>query len=46
MSVLEPTLRMEVGLPLPPALPQFGHIRRTWDADLGVPLDPMEPTLD
>jgi chemotaxis protein CheD len=43
MSVLEPTLRMEVGLPLPPALPQFGHIRRTWDADLGIPVAKLLP---
>jgi chemotaxis protein CheD len=43
MSVLEPTLRMELALPLPPALPQFGHIRRTWDADLGVPVAKLLP---
>jgi chemotaxis protein CheD len=43
MSVLDPTLRMEVSLPLPPALPQFGHIRRIWDADLGVPVAKLLP---
>jgi chemotaxis protein CheD len=34
---------MQVGVPLPPALPQFGHIRRTWDADLGVPVAKLLP---
>jgi chemotaxis protein CheD len=35
---------MEVSsLPLPPALPQFEHIRRTWDADLGVPVAKLLP---
>jgi chemotaxis protein CheD len=43
MSVLDPTLRMVVSLPLPPALPQFGHIRRIWDADLGVPVAKLLP---
>jgi chemotaxis protein CheD len=43
MSVFDPTLRMQVALPLPPALPQFGHIRRTWDADLGVPVAKLLP---
>ena len=28
---------------LPPALPNFGHIRRTWDADLGVPVAKLLP---
>jgi chemotaxis protein CheD len=28
---------------LPPALPQFGHIRRAWDADLGVPVAKLLP---
>ena len=28
---------------LPPALPQFAHIRRTWDADLGRPLAKLLP---
>jgi chemotaxis protein CheD len=40
---VDPTLRMEVAPPLPPALPQFGHIRRTWDADLGVPVAKLLP---
>jgi len=43
MSVFDPTLRMQVALPLPPALPQFGHIRRIWDADLGVPVAKLLP---
>ena len=30
------TRRMRVALPLPPGLPHFGHIRRTWDENLGV----------
>jgi chemotaxis protein CheD len=34
---------MEQAPPLPPALPQFGHIRRTWDADLGVPVAKLLP---
>lgn len=28
---------------LPPALPQFGHIRRTWDEALGVPVAKLLP---
>jgi chemotaxis protein CheD len=28
---------------LPPALPHFEHIRRTWDADLGVPVAKLLP---
>jgi len=28
---------------LPPALPNFEHIRRTWDADLGVPVAKLLP---
>lgn len=28
---------------LPLALPQFGHIRRTWDADLGLPVAKLLP---
>ena len=28
---------------LPPALPQFSHIRRTWDARLGVPVARLLP---
>ena len=43
MSVFDPTLRMEVSLPLPPALPQFGHIRRIWDADRGVSVAKLLP---
>jgi chemotaxis protein CheD len=43
MSALDPTPRMELEPPLPPALPQFGHIRRTWDADLGVPVAKLLP---
>ena len=43
MSVFDPTLRMQVALPLPPALPQFGHIRRIWDADLGIPVAKLLP---
>jgi chemotaxis protein CheD len=43
MSAADPTLRMEAPPPLPPALPQFGHIRRTWDADLGVPVAKLLP---
>jgi chemotaxis protein CheD len=43
MSVVDPTLRVEVGMPLPSALPQFGHIRRTWDADLGVSVAKLLP---
>jgi len=43
MSAVDPTLRIEVAPPLPPALPQFGHIRRTWDADLGVPVAKLLP---
>ena len=43
MSVFDPTLRMQVAVPLPPALPQFGHIRRIWDADLGVPVAKLLP---
>ena len=34
---------MRVAAPLPPALPQFGHIRRIWDADLGVPVAKLLP---
>jgi chemotaxis protein CheD len=43
MSAVDPTLRAEVAPPLPPALPQFGHIRRTWDADLGMPVAKLLP---
>ncbi|HME39038.1 MAG TPA: hypothetical protein VKG63_08760 [Steroidobacteraceae bacterium] len=43
MSVLDPTLRMQIAGPLPPALPQFGHIRRTFDVDLGVPVAKLLP---
>jgi len=43
MSAFEPTMRMQVAGPLPPALPQFGHIRRTFDADLGVPVAKLLP---
>jgi chemotaxis protein CheD len=28
---------------LPPALPQFAHIRRTWDEELGVPVAKLLP---
>jgi chemotaxis protein CheD len=28
---------------LPPALPQFAHIRRVWDADMGVPVAKLLP---
>jgi chemotaxis protein CheD len=28
---------------LPPALPQFGHIRRAWDAEMGVPVAKLLP---
>jgi chemotaxis protein CheD len=28
---------------LPPALPQFAHIRRAWDAELGVPVAKLLP---
>jgi len=28
---------------LPPALPHFSHIRRTWDADLGMPVAKLLP---
>lgn len=28
---------------MPPALPQFAHIRRTWDAELGVPVAKLLP---
>ena len=28
---------------LPPALPQFAHIRRAWDADMGVPVAKLLP---
>jgi chemotaxis protein CheD len=34
---------MEISMPLPPALPQFGHIRRTWDADLGISVAKLLP---
>jgi chemotaxis protein CheD len=43
MSAPDPTLRMELAPPLPPALPQFPHIRRTWDAELGVPVAKLLP---
>jgi chemotaxis protein CheD len=43
MSVSDSTMRMELAPPLPPALPQFGHIRRTWDADLGVSVAKLLP---
>jgi chemotaxis protein CheD len=43
MSAPDSTLRMELAPPLPPALAQFGHIRRTWDADLGVPVAKLLP---
>ena len=29
--------------PLPPALPHFGHIRRTWDETLGLPVAKLLP---
>src|SRR5580692_1030343 len=29
--------------PLPPALPHFEHIRRTWDAELGMPVAKLLP---
>jgi chemotaxis protein CheD len=36
--------RIIAGAPeLPPALPHFEHIRRTWDADLGVPVAKLLP---
>jgi chemotaxis protein CheD len=28
---------------LPPAMPQFAHIRRTWDEDLGIPVAKLLP---
>jgi chemotaxis protein CheD len=31
------------GPPLPPALPHFAHIRRTWDGDLGLPVAKLLP---
>lgn len=38
------TSRMLASSPvLPPALPHFGHIRRTWDADLGMPVAKLLP---
>ena len=38
------TIRILAGAPpLPPALPQFAHIRRTWDADLGRPVAKLLP---
>jgi chemotaxis protein CheD len=43
MSVFEPTLRMQAPPPLPPALPQFDHIRRTWDPDLNIPVAKLLP---
>ena len=43
MSAPDPFLRMEPAVQLPPALPPFGHIRRTWDADLGVPVAKLLP---
>ena len=35
LAVLDPRL--------PPALPQFAHIRRAWDADMGVPVAKLLP---
>jgi chemotaxis protein CheD len=38
------TLRVTTSPPkLPPALPQFAHIQRTWDAVRGVPVAKLQP---
>jgi chemotaxis protein CheD len=34
---------MQIGGSLPPALPQFEHIRRTWDPDLGISVAKLLP---
>ena len=39
----EATRRLNVAPQLPPALPHFGHIRRTWDEDLGTPVAKLLP---
>jgi chemotaxis protein CheD len=33
----------DIAAQVPPALPHFGHIRRTWDADLGVSVAKLLP---
>lgn len=43
MSIGDTTRIFVGGPPLPPALPQFAHIRRTWDGDLGLPVAKLLP---
>jgi chemotaxis protein CheD len=42
-AAISPAADSPLSLPLPPALPQFAHIRRTWDAQLGVPVAKLLP---
>jgi chemotaxis protein CheD len=37
------TRRLQAAPQMPPALPQFGHIRRTWDEELGVTVAKLLP---
>jgi chemotaxis protein CheD len=43
MSLNDATRRLSRPPQLPEALPHFGHIRRTWDEDLGVPVAKLLP---
>jgi chemotaxis protein CheD len=43
MSLPDPSRIFASGAPLPPALPHFAHIRRTFDADLGLPVAKLLP---
>jgi chemotaxis protein CheD len=43
MTVGEASRKIAGSPPLPPALPHFGHIRRIWDAELGVPVAKLLP---
>ncbi len=43
MSIGDTTRIFVGGPPLPPALPHFAHIRRTWDGDLGLPVAKLLP---
>ena len=37
------TRRLQAVPQMPPALPQFGHIRRTWDEELGITVAKLLP---
>jgi chemotaxis protein CheD len=37
------TRKLQAAPQMPPALPQFGHIRRTWDEELGVTVAKLLP---